>query len=284
MVQRTASNFPNARYIGWIDSKQSMFSTYWPREKRFAQYVEQYLKAKGCPLEVKLITIENLPEVNLDEIGAIYNLIAPDELSPALNNEISRKIYSIVSEGKLISPIHTYPLEHKALQALFWDDELISKLNIDKEKIDTVRSIFPQTRLLSELLKTHSKQELITNYSGYYMKHAYSWCGQKVMKLENECTVTTGIIKECIENPVSWILQAPADHINVSHVQYSQWNEKIQQLNMIADAGIQYHYNPMNTETVTISCSRNSLHSDKGIVSHNDDNVFRPAVVLLSTN
>jgi hypothetical protein len=195
---------------------------------------------------------------------------------------VSKNLLSIVSEGKLVSPIHTYPLEHKAIQALFWNDQIVQELGIDSIDISTIRSIFPKTILLSELLITYSPKEIATIYSGYYLKHGYSWCGEKVMKLDNELVITSEIIKECFENPVSWIVQKPADHVHVTHVQYSQWDDKIQGIEMIADSGIQYQYNPSNTDMFTVSCSRNSLNLEKGIVTQNIDNVFRPAIVLIS--
>ena len=93
MIIKTETQFPAAKYIGWISSYNRIYNDYAVREYRMWQYANEYLKNKGIALKFMLVPFENLGHYNLSDFGCLYDEIYPDELGTVDSAE-GAKVYS----------------------------------------------------------------------------------------------------------------------------------------------------------------------------------------------
>lgn len=271
----------NKHVIGWLSSRVEI-KKHWPRDIRFLEYAQSYLDFKYKDIEISLVCIENLTPEVLDKFSVLYNCLYPTDLATVTDTRILSSFVRLCAENRLFSPYFTNIFENKSIQAILFSDETLKEEGLNTSGVDTIRKYFPETLLLCDLLNSLSIDEINKTYGEWYVKHSFSWCGDKVYKMKNIKTKELEFISNDIaKNKLSWVIQKPISHLETHHLQYNLLDNSLGAVSCVCDSGLQFMLDVSKNEVVTTVSSRNTINVVDSVISRSDDNTFRPAITLV---
>ncbi len=296
LLQASANDQGNTSpVLAWLGTAAEIYGTrdkggYWPRELRFKQIADAYLKKVGSKATFELVCIEQLNNADLvDKVSSAYRNLLPEDMETQTPEAIGG-LCKLATTGKLIGSLTAELLTNKAAMAVITSPDLSSKAGIKAEEWKHYAGAFPPTTFLSseyiwwddEAIKL---DKLMTEHrDGLYFKLSNGEEGHGVWPGE---VVTNDKLKHFIElaeqDPYAVIVQKKLTHVPFEAVVVDINEFKLDLMQGETDMGTHFQLlkgqpNPEGNIVMTRFAPKNgySVTTNSG-----GDGVFRPVATYL---